>query len=56
MKKKSFAFLIIIIFLVVNNIHSLEEENEEFKTYYINFDLSDPSIQYKDNSEKIENI
>ena len=56
MEKKSFIFLFIILSILVNNIHSVEEEDEEFKTYYISFDLSDPDIQYKNNSEKIENI
>ena len=56
MGKKSFFFLFLILSILVNNIHSLEEEDEEFKAYYFNFDLSDPDIQYKNNSEKIENI
>ena len=56
MRKKYFTFLFIIISLLVSNIHSVEEEDEEFKTYYFYFDLSDPSIQYKNSSEKIENI
>ena len=56
MGKKSFIVLFIILSILINNILPLEEEDEGFKTYYFNFDLSDPDIQYKNNSEKIENI
>jgi hypothetical protein len=55
MGKKSFIVLFIILSILINNILPLEEEDEGFKTYYFNFDLSHPDIQYKNNSEKIEN-
>ena len=51
---KSFIFLSMILFLIINNIYSIEDE--ENPIYYVNFDLSDPDFKYKNNSEKIENI
>ena len=56
MNKKSFILLSFLLFLTINNIYSIEEDEEENKIYYINFDLSDPNFKFEDNSEKIENI
>ena len=39
----------------INIIYSIEYE-EEKQTYYLNFDLTDPNIKYKNESEKINNI
>ena len=52
---KSFLFLSMIFFLIINNIYSIEDD-EINPTYYVYFDLSDPDIKYKNSSEKIENI
>ena len=53
---KSFIFLSMILFLIINNIYSIEENDEENQIYYVNFDLSDPDFKYKNSSEKIENM
>ena len=52
---KSFIFLSMFLFILINNIYSIEDD-EENPIYYVNFDLSDPDFKYKNSSEKIENI
>ena len=52
---KSFILLSMILFLIIDNTYSIEED-EENPIYYVNFDLSDPDFKYKTSSDKIENI
>ena len=44
----------LLLLMLISNIYSIEEDEKE--TYYINFDLSNVTFKYKNESEKIENI
>ena len=55
MFQKSFIFLSFLFSFKIYNIYSIEDD-EELVIHYINFDLSDPLIKYKNEAEKIENI